>query len=232
MLRSRLSARSCSARSSVSASSRCLREQRQQREHGRPADGDVERQHQVREPLREAVEMGPTTMPARPQPRKTTRKATYQRIPARTPLNTRAPSGARMPQIPTAPDGTKPPSGIIEMVGATRIAAAARRAGGRSSGSGRTRGSSRPRPRSRRTPAAGPAAGRHVEDAPGEPDRQDDDRDQDEQRLPEAGLVVVVRVGAHGGDAQKRAIEQGSERRHRPRIVVRPSRLISESRRS
>ena len=53
MLRSRSSARACSTRRAASASCALLREQRQEREDHRAADGDVERQHQAREPLRE-----------------------------------------------------------------------------------------------------------------------------------------------------------------------------------
>ena len=64
----------------------------------------------------------PSSSPAIPEPRNTTRYATYQRAAVRTSLNTSAPSGARIPHRPTPPESRKPPSGTIESVGASRMA--------------------------------------------------------------------------------------------------------------
>jgi hypothetical protein len=64
----------------------------------------------------------PISSPAMPEPRNTTRYATYQRAALRTSLNTSAPSGARIPHRPTPPEPRKPPSGAIESVGASRMA--------------------------------------------------------------------------------------------------------------
>ena len=66
-------------------------------------------------------QIGPMTSPAIPDPRNTTRYATYQRTADLTSLKTRAPSGARIPQRPTPPEARKPPSGIMDSVGASRM---------------------------------------------------------------------------------------------------------------
>ena len=67
------------------------------------------------------AQTGPMTSPAIPDPRNTTRYATYQRAADLTSLNTSAPSGARIPHRPTPPESRKPPSGIIDSVGASRM---------------------------------------------------------------------------------------------------------------
>ena len=59
--------------------------------------------------------------PAIPDPRNTTRNATYHRTADLTSLNTSAPSGARIAQRPTPPASRNPPSGIIDSVGASRM---------------------------------------------------------------------------------------------------------------
>ena len=64
----------------------------------------------------------PSSSPAIPEQRNTTRYATYQRTTVRTSLNTSAQSRARIPHRPTPPDSRKPPSGIIDSVGANRMA--------------------------------------------------------------------------------------------------------------
>ena len=67
------------------------------------------------------AQTGPMTSPTIPDPRNTTRNATYQRAADLTLLNTSAPSGARIPQRPTPPASRNPPSGIIDSVGASRM---------------------------------------------------------------------------------------------------------------
>ena len=52
-------------------------------------------------------QIGPMISPAIPEPRNTTRYATYQRAADRTSLNTSAPSGARIPHRPT-PEANSP----------------------------------------------------------------------------------------------------------------------------
>src|ERR671911_467577 len=66
-------------------------------------------------------QIGSMSSPAIPDPRNTTRYATYQRAADPTSLNTSAPSGARIPQRPTPPEARNPPSGIIDSVGASRM---------------------------------------------------------------------------------------------------------------
>ena len=60
---------------------------------------------------------GKNSSPAIPVRRKTSTKATNQRMARRTSRKTRAPSGARIPHSATPPDGRNPPTNICPAVG-------------------------------------------------------------------------------------------------------------------
>ena len=94
----------------------------QQREDDRAADRTLRASIVLVNHTGTAGDTPPSSSPAMPEPRNTTTYATYQRLAARTSLNTSAPSGARIPHRPTPPESRKPPSGIIDSVGASRIA--------------------------------------------------------------------------------------------------------------
>ena len=97
-------------------------EHRQEGEHDRTADCDIEGEHRGREQPGDRRRNGRAALRRGiPEVRKTTTYARYQRATDRTSLNTRAPNGARMPHRPTPPDSRNPPSGIIDRVGANRM---------------------------------------------------------------------------------------------------------------
>ena len=122
MFRSRPSARSCSAWRAPSASWRCLANS------ARSVNTMVPPTVTLSASIRLENHSGScggrsSAIPVKPDARKTTTNAPYQRIPAPIPLKTRAPSGPRMPQMPTAPPGRNPPSAIIDRVGASMMSA-------------------------------------------------------------------------------------------------------------
>ena len=121
MLSRSLSAFACSSRSAASASRRWLANTASSVNTMAPPTAMLRASIVLVNQLGSGDHIGPTISPAIPDPRNTTRYATYQRVADPTSLNTSAPSGARIPHRPTPPESRNPPSGIIDSVGASRM---------------------------------------------------------------------------------------------------------------
>ena len=179
-----------------------LGERRQQREDDRAADGDVEREHRAREPLGHLGLDAAEQLAGDPRAEEHDHERDVPANPARTPLKTSAPSGARMPHRPTPAASRNPPSGIIERVGASRIATWATR-----SSWANDRACGEDEDRAQQDCAVGQwhVADRRsegqVEDRPQQCDREDQHRDEDEQRLVGARVLVVSWIRTDGRQA-------------------------------
>ena len=198
MLSRRSSAFACSTRSAASACAPLTREHREQREHDRAADGDVEPEHRGREPPRHLrARRGRPSSPAIPEPRNTIANATYQRTADATLSNTSAPSGAEDPPEPDAAGAEEAAERDHrqrrreqdrDLAHAEQPREVARRATNTTIDAGehgevRDERTTRPASRTR---------GRAHAHSRG--DRQDQHRDQDEQRLARAQILVVRRI--------------------------------------
>ena len=121
MFSRRFSAFACSCRSAASASRRCRANNARSVNTIVPPTAMFRASIVLVNQFGGGDQIGPMISPAMPEPRNTTRYATYQRAADRTSLNTSAPSGARIPHRPTPPEARNPPSGIIDSVGASRM---------------------------------------------------------------------------------------------------------------
>src|SRR5262245_44496136 len=114
MLSRRLSALACSLRSAASASARFLANIASSLNTIVPPTAMLRASIVLVNQLGGGGQVGPVISPAIPDPRNTTRYATYQRAADRTSLNTSAPIGARIAHRPTPAESRNPPSGTID----------------------------------------------------------------------------------------------------------------------
>ena len=222
MFRSRPSDRCCSDRRAVNASSRCLANSTSSVKKIVPPTTTL-RASSMPENHSGSGDGMPSATPMNPDARKIVPKATNHRTPARTPSKTSAPSGARMPQMPGEPPGRKPPRAIIDSVGANRMSQSwmlrsRRKLAVRAKIAMDAIEISSVKERHR----ARPGTESEVQAGPQERDRQDQDRDPDEQRLTEARVMVVERVGADLRDPVQDAVNPTPKGRHPAKIGAPP----------
>ncbi len=147
------------------------------------------------------------TSPAMPVSRKTTTKTPNHRIARRTSRKTRAPSGARIPQSPTPPDGRNPPTNICPTAVMRRMS--------RSWMTRRSAEAAGPREEHQRADRDGevderkhanPRAEGEVDSSPYHRHGQDQHREQHEEGLLVAEVLVVLGIRAEPGEPCRRVV--------------------------
>ena len=155
---------------------------------------------------------GPMTSPTIPDPRKTTTNAMYQRTADRTSLKTSAASGARIPHRPTPPETKESAERDHRQRRREQDVDLAHPQ--------QPREVARPREHRDRTEQDAEVHERHhadrrsereIQRPPQRRDRQDQHRDQDQQRLAGAQVLVVLWIGADERQARGDAIRRRSD---------------------